>query len=189
MPVTINGSGSVTGVSADSLSTGLQHITTRSFTGVSSLSVNGCFTSAFENYLCVVNYTRSTTGGNVTLRMRAGGVDTSSGVYDYGFYYIYYGGGGSAATVAAAQTSTTFSGLQGSGAIGVTMSILKPQLAQRTQIGYTFVGEDNSALRNTATGGSTIVDTVQYDGFTLTSSTATITGTLRVYGYMNGVAS
>lgn len=173
IPTTIANSGGTATLSGNTVT----------FTGVTSVSLNGCFTSAAENYFMVTNYTRSTTGGNVTLRMRAAGVDASTGIYDYALYYMYFGGGGTGATVAAAQTSAAFTGLQGTGAVGISAQILKPQLTQRTQITYGANTEDNSSFRSTLMGGITVVSTSSYDGFTLTSSTATMTGTVSVYAY------
>lgn len=155
------------------------------FTTVNSISLNGVFTSSNENYVIVLNFTRSGTGGNVTLRMRASGSDTTSGVYDYGIYYTYFGSASSGNNIGAAQTSFFIPPSSGAGAGTASIQVVKPQLAQRTQLMLSAVGEDNASLRLASVGGGTVVDTTQYDGFTLTSSTATMTGTVRVYGYRN----
>ena len=63
---------------------GLVHINTTTFSAVSSVSVNNCFTSAYENYLILGNVI-GTAGTSIAARLRASGTDATT---NYGDQYV-----------------------------------------------------------------------------------------------------
>ena len=182
MAVTIAGSGTVTGVDPDSFETGLRHVVTKDFSAT-SVSVDNCFTSEFDNYRVIVYSNSSGTSPTITWRNRASGTDESTANYTFQRSIIR-------TSVSATQTvNATAMDLPDSHngvKAAVVIEVLGPNRSEPTV--YLCHGF-NSYLSGTNflyAGG--LNTTTSADGFTLASA-QTLTGTLRVYGYMNGVAS
>ena len=148
------------------------------FTAVTSLSLNGCFTADFDNYVVSVRGT-SSTNTNLYYRLRASGSDASGSNYTVQELVAE-----STAVSAARYTSQTQANnflfgpsLQN----GDGLYFYGPFLAQPTASRVVSVGES---------GGARIIEyavthslSTSYDGFTfLTNSAATVTGALQVYG-------
>jgi hypothetical protein len=146
-------------------------------TTVSSVTVTGAFSSAYENYRIIVSGGVGSTTTNAQLRLGS----TTTGYYAAGFYVTY--------------ASTTFNGIASSNnsqfpnAIQVTtahavsdVNLYGPNLAKTT--GYaTNMGEPH-------TGGAALLingflnNTTQYTDFTFIPASGTLTGgTIAVYGY------
>lgn len=165
---------------------GLDLITTQSFSAASSVSVNGCFTATYENYLLAAWYT--TSGGvDVRLRMRSSSTDNSTSNYFFAGTRTttaasVSGFGGASATYFQVCSATGSSPIATSFAI----HLMSPQAANRTQYSGTGAGYAGGTSTYTAeTMGGQFVDTTAFDGLTLYPSSGTITGTIRVYGYRN----
>jgi hypothetical protein len=148
------------------------------FSGASSVSLNGCFTDTYDNYLIVVSDVLSSASTpEVYLRLRVSGADSTTGYY-YGQHYALWGSasggfvnlnnGGYFSVMAANTTVPTAS----------QNWLQKPFLTKTTthqglQVRYdaaSYVGGYNSA-------------TTSYTGFSLVASSNTISGIVRVYGY------
>jgi hypothetical protein len=86
MALVLDGSaGTVSGLGVPA--PGMVLIEKKPFTAVSSVSLDGCFTSAYNNYKVVVRFTSWTSGAYGTLRMRASGTDASGSDYSYSGHY------------------------------------------------------------------------------------------------------
>jgi len=185
MALGLNGSGTITGLSSTQDGLGLTLVAptsiasssgsssisggTVTFTGVSSISLNGCFSSTYENYKVLLTSIGSTTQ-DVYLRLRAAGTD------DSGANYAWTNDG----TNLTGQTSTIISineALYGA----AQGDIFGPALARST-VGISSARRPNTSTRQTSWNHSLAT---AYDGMTLYTSTGTMTGTLRVYGYRN----
>jgi hypothetical protein len=158
---------------------GLTLVTSQAFTTSSAVNVNNCFTSTYENYKLLLTNTGSTTL-NIRMRMRASATDdTSANYYNQSV-------NGNVASVTGAQETTQTSMRVATGRTepaAHTIDVFQPQLAAATAaVSLGGTGSTNPsvymwlAYHNVATA---------YDGFSLITSTGTITGTLRVYGYSN----
>ena len=149
-----------------------------SFTGVSSVSLNGVFTSTYENYLIVLRALGSTeyTG---RIRLRAAGTDntTTNG------YVMQAVRGISAAASAFTVTSNLWDGVfYGDATAAVAKyEIYRPNVAATTFFTGNFFGRTDYV----ATVGGYHTEATSYDGITFIASTGNITGTIRVYGYKN----
>ena len=149
------------------------------FTTVSSVSLNGIFTSAYDNYLIIL-HTTATSSGRCDMRLRTSSTDATGGNYSWSGQYnastanTYSGENGG--TTATAGGITGLETTQGS----LRLSIFKPFLAEYTQ--WESAGHDGTYRR--VYGGIHNLNT-SYDGFTIYNTTAgaTITGKVRVYGY------
>jgi len=190
------------GLSADAPASGLVLITPTSiansggsssasggqvtFTGVSSISLNGVFTSAYENYLLVGNAISSNVSSYWNYRLRASGTDDTSSLYGWNIGYVQSTTVGSLGRSAAANYGALGWMTDETGALEIT--IYRPQASARTAISGT-----SYARRVTATvilptpifTGGEFTGTTQFDGITLYPDSGTFTGVVRVYSYQN----
>ena len=151
---------------------------TTTFTGVSSFSLNGCFTSTYDNYLIMFNST-SSAEGTLTARLRVGGTDASAADYNQ----QRNSGNGSTLTGGRLTGQTSWLGSGASSGLGVMkMDLFRPALAATTltlasqsREPSSTIGTDDWALGHTLA--------TAYDGISFIVSTGTITGIIRVYGY------
>lgn len=146
------------------------------FTAATSISINGCFSSAYDNYLAVFSFTGNGSG-NVGMRMRLSGTD-ATGASDYTMQYIYVD---NTTILAARQTADVAScATRATTKSGTHMYFYGPYLAQPTafrtvQVApFNTVGiEDRAATHNQSTS---------YDGWTMYPYAGNITGTMTIYG-------
>lgn len=168
--------------SAISGSGGMSLITTQSFSAQATVSVNNCFTSTYENYRVIVTG-RGGDSLDVHIRLRASGSDnTTANAYVIQRLRV----SGTSAT-SARDTTTLWS--SGAGIWRSTANVLngaaidfwRPALAEPTSIiVHDLDTGDGATLELKA---ATHNQSTAYDGFSLITSTSTITGTLWVYGY------
>jgi hypothetical protein len=149
------------------------------FTGVSSISLNGVFTTTYPTYLLQVNFTAASTQNVCNFRYRAAGADNSgAGVYQY--QSVYNGG-----TVNATSSSFPF------GTVDTTagLAFLQMQIAQpATSLQHLSAFQSAYLVSGSriAEYGSLLHNVVAaYDGLTFLASTGNFTGKVRVYGLKN----
>lgn len=163
---------------------GLVHINTTSVSAVSSQSFNNVFTSTYTNYRIVIdNMIGATANQDLNLRLRVGGVDASTGIYNAQELR------GSGTTTSAART-TNGTVLQ-IGSIGysagetssVVVELQNPQAATRTTwiANNMFLASGTGAINLNVYGY--VANATQYDGFTIFGTTYAITGTISIFGY------
>jgi hypothetical protein len=152
------------------------------FTASSGVSVNGCFTSAYENYIVLINAPVKSVANNIPIKFRSTGTDDSSNNYDVSFM----SNSGTAISVTT-QTSTSASINWGSATRhSAKIEIYSPALAEfTTYVATTSEFTPGTLIRTTQISGLHKVASA-FDGFTMTPSTGTATGTIRIYGYNNG---
>ena len=155
------------------------HLSTVTFSGVTSQSINDVFSATYKNYMIVIsNLTCATDVNDLRLRLRVSGADNSSNNYERGRYYV-----GAFATTGAGNDNSTltnaFQLLQMNNTIqqGVTTWISNPFLTANT-VQYSI----GAGLLFDLNGGVTTV-TTSYTGFTLvTVAGGNIAGTISTYG-------
>ena len=134
-------------------------------------NVNNCFTSTYANYLIQLNITSATTNADVNFRLRASGSDAVT-LYDV-----------RGDTVTSTVSSVLI--ISSTNTIGyATITVAGPQIANKTSGSILAHGLNAGSL---AVGQRNTFDhdaSTQFDGFSI-FSTATLTGTVRVYGYAN----
>ena len=154
-----------------------------SFTTASTVSVNGCFTATYANYLIVSTFVTTSTDEETFLRLRASGTDA---ITNYDHQYIL----ASSTTVSAARATGATSyrimgGTANTNHNAFSLQTLGPNVSAATEFisnGYTTGSsgrlEDTVGRHTTASA---------YDGFTVIPQNggSTITGTLRIYGLRN----
>lgn len=158
-----------------------------SFTSVTSISLNGVFTSTYQNYRIQLLISSISTPNIVNMRMRASGTDYAGG----GYYYngIWF----------SSSSANTYSTTRSSGAAtqayvmdlanppgGATSAIelSNPQVADYARYTGAYSGFGNPDMYG-GTQAGLIAVTTQFDGVSFIANTGNITGFIRVYGYKN----
>ena len=167
-------SGETLGVKWADASGGLTLITTETFSAVSSVNINNCFTSSYENYLLTFRLVGSSGSGDISWRLRASGTDASSGNYNV---YGGYDGSSAGATNTTGGTAWFSAGPIGSTSYAGQMTLWRPAEATATDAiylaGYTNFGIFAYAQHTLSTS---------YDGISLNQASGTITGAISIYG-------
>lgn len=162
----------------DSITPGMVLVATATASAAASVSINNCFTSAYDNYRIVLTSTGSVANRPV-LRLRVSGVDAATN-YSGRVLDAYSTSSISAQVVSAAYLPFIYDSQ--SGAAYASMDVLSPFLAAVT--GFLGSGIDSNNDLRIIGGRHTTASS--YDGFTLLpDSSGTITGSVRVYGYRN----
>jgi hypothetical protein len=156
---------------------GLTLITSESFSAVSSVSLNGVFTSAYENYRMVITATTSSAVG-VSFRYRVSGTDAT------GSNYIRQSWNASGSVLGAATSTLAFGIIIGTGTAGLhwgNVEYFRPFAAEQT-LSLTM---GNNVAPSSEIHSTQHTLSTSYDGITIYPDSGTFTGTLRVYGYQN----
>lgn len=176
------GSNTVLTLPTDSIQPGMVLVNKTDFSGAATVSVNNCFTTAYQNYRIIVNAANSTGSSyDLNMRGRSNGIDNSGAIY-----YDWYGYGTTTWSVGRTNAATFLrTGVTGNAGNNSTVRIdvmvtIPGQLSVASQsTGYDGSGMFGS-ITSALTGGSN-----SFDGFTIYSYSGNISGTLRVYGYRN----
>jgi hypothetical protein len=149
------------------------------YSGASSVSLNGVFTSTYRNYK-VVGQMLGSAGLDLFIRLRASGSDNSTAnSYTNQISFV------TSATVSAEDlTSTSAKFLPNASSTLIntfSAEFFNPQIAAATGITTSAISNQNAGYWVNC--GIIHDQTVSYDGFTFLATGGTITGTLSVYGY------
>jgi hypothetical protein len=192
MPVRLNGSTSgyvelaapaVAGSTSlelptDSIKPGMVLVAAQSFSAVSSVSVDNCFTATYSNYRLTINASIATASGSLNIRLRTSGTDSATGYYEQRLEA--YG----TSIAASAQSNVTFGVISWLDTNICTASVdfFRPSISETT--GWNVLGgrSGNNFLASAYHSAAT-----SYDGITIYPNTSTISGTVRIYGYRNSL--
>jgi len=161
---------------------GLTLISSQSFSAVTSISINNCFSATYQNYMIYVNLTSVTGGDYNYLKLRASGTDSSA---SYNFVrVIAYD-----STVAAGSSDNQTTGYQigtSSAADGgaTRIDVYNPALARDTYFYSAGNRKNGGNLEFESAIGNHNLATA-YDGLTLITSGSAFAGNIRVYGVQN----
>jgi len=159
-----------------------------SFSGASSVSINNCFSSTYDNYRIIINPTAAVgTDATLSFRYRASGSDISTTTYT-GQRIVYFG------TTIVASTNVTGNTLHSLSLISTSranqyyanIEVHGPFLPRKKnfRVDINTVGEAGTFYSETHGGWNDTTTSV--DGFSIFTSGTSITGIIRVYGYANG---
>ena len=163
---------------------GLTHINTTDFTAQTSVTVNNVFSAAYNNYAIELQYTQNTSAGGLTYTLVNGGTPAAS---NWGYNtLLQYGLGTFASDGASAQASPTAFATNAGETGYVDFRVKSPFLTTRS---YAFAESLTTASGNGANDAkwqhAVLNNATSYEGFRITASAGTITGTLRFYGLRN----
>ncbi len=150
------------------------------FSGVSSISLNGCFTSSYDNYKLVCEVTSASANADMQSRYRLNGTDASANSYSTQYLLS------SSTTVSGATVNTTymdFGSVSTNTRYMMTLDFIRPfttgQHLAQSNIFY-LSSSSNWVMR---VSGHRYDVATAYDSFSIFPASGTITGTLRIYGY------
>ena len=160
---------------------GLNPTATGTFSGATSFSVDGCFTSAWAHYRIIVAITDMASNGTITMRLRVSSSDNSTSNYDYQFM-------SKESTTVALATSMGASSFRLNYSYGtpgdamLVIDVTNPQATEMTQIQSRW-----SAVNGTSHLEGEVTDgyfraTTAFDGFSILQG-SNIAGSYGVYGY------
>jgi hypothetical protein len=150
------------------------------FANASSLSLNGVFTSDYDNYMIVVTHKGSTADNAYNLRLRASGVDSTSG---HIHQYLQASGTSIVGARLVSQSSARLSSHSSNGEAGLVAYIYGPNLAQPTAY-RTITIETIGSPRILDFAGTHGISS-SYDGVTLFADSGSTTGIVAVYGLVD----
>jgi hypothetical protein len=157
------------------------------FTGASSVSLNSCFTSTYDSYQIVLSCRNgSANDQGLTMQFRNAGSNIAGTAYFKNQIQSY--GTTVAATASNATSNWNFGSCSQTWFNQTTATISNPALAQSKVMQFQCVHPQFAfnAL-DSYTGYGFNSTATAYDGLTITVASGTINGTIRVYGYNNGV--
>jgi hypothetical protein len=156
---------------------GLVRITTQSFSAVSTVSVNSCFSATYENYRILVRLTHS--ASNDTLfRLRVSGTDNSTNNYIHQRLNV-----SGSSTFPNRATTTSGPVLEGANTnVWASIDMSNPFTSEVTQWYSYGVGAVTATLENKTLAGVHNVSS-SFDGITIYPSAGTFSGTFSIYGY------
>lgn len=154
------------------------------FSSVSSISINGCFSATYDNYKLMVNITVASADTYLYARLRASGSDITTSNYNSAVIQAAFGSTtlGNDAGGTSQSAWNRFGWLQsGTIAVDIPTEICNPFLSARTS----FQNFNSRSGYGHQTAGGTFNTTTTADGITIYPLSGTISGTIRVYGYRN----
>lgn len=152
---------------------GLDLIIRQSFSSVSSVSINNCFSSLYDNYR-IVSWVQASSGTpNLFLRYRSAGIDRSATNYNYSQNY------GSAANSATSANTILHASLSAT-INNVVWDSVSPFLPVPT-CGTGLNMRSLSPLMIMM--GHILYADQSNDGFTYYTDTGTLSGNISIYGY------
>jgi hypothetical protein len=164
--------------------TGLVLLNTTSFSAVASQNIANVFSATYDSYSIVFTFSGSTSA-KAAFRVSSSGSPITTSTYSF---KTILSGTNSDSVLQTRNPSTTYieigdiTSAATSGYVGGSMTVSNPFTANRTGI---------AGVCNSATTGDVFLsifggvnsNNTSYDGFALTCSTGTITGSVSVYGY------
>jgi hypothetical protein len=153
-------------------------ITSSTFSGSSTVSVDNCFTSSYNAYQIIFTNTASNNLANIYMRFRASGADTATG-YDIGEAIIRFSDGYFSNDGNGNAQTLMIMGYTSTARTHHNITVWEPTETQYTAMWYNAIHPDYAEW-----GGGSQTTTTSFDGFTIWPSAGTISGELYVYGWV-----
>jgi hypothetical protein len=174
----------------NNINSGMVYVAATTFTASSSVTVDNCFSSLYDNYKVTIQWLQNTTGGGAQFKFKDAG-----GVVSTASYGSRAGGNfrsGATNNFAAysnvdsvTSTAGIFIGSAGAATRGYAVfEILSPNLAQQTNLMGQYMGTSDGTnnFLNLQIGGWQDSST-QMVGLNIAPAAGTMTGVITVFGY------
>lgn len=157
----------------------LTYITGATFSSVASVSTAAStFTATYANYLVLVDVTSVSTTMDILMRLRTGSTDASAS-----YWWTITGSTPTSATnTSSIQILDNVQTVTVSYGGSAQLTVFNPQLARNTNVTGAVWSE---APAYNGVLGAGLYTTTSYDALTFLTSTGTMSGNYRVYGYAN----
>jgi len=168
----------------NNINSGLVYINSGTASTASSIQIDNCFTSDYDNYRVTIRFTAASTTSVLYLRMVNGTTPDATGPY-YGNLIQRAQNGTEANVDNNAGTAFTINSWVTTTGASFSMNnfdVMNPQLAQATSIAGTAMTNAGD-LVNSATMGGTLVTATAYEGLQILTASGTFSGVMTVYGY------
>lgn len=162
---------------------GLNLITTQSFSASTSVVVNNCFTSTYTNYKIILNY-NSSANAQTRLRLRVGG--TSDSANSYSGNTVFFNNTTAYNEHNGSLTYFVFNNCDGTSTPTAYASIDVGSPNESKETAFAVYAEGSKSGNTNASpfiGGAIFEVTTVFDGFEIFPGSGNITGTVQVYGY------
>jgi hypothetical protein len=146
---------------------------------VGSVTVNGAFSSAYDNYKIITSST-GTSSNTAGVNLQLGSTTTG---YKFTLSYTSYGTASTTVLTSASATSHQYAGVcYTTEGLIINLDVVNPFLTKRTQMMGFYTGLNESGWTTGLQDSTT-----SFTSFTITPQAGTMTGgTIRIYGYNNG---
>lgn len=161
---------------------GLELITSQSFSSVSSVTFDNCFSNNYVQYKIVTAATGSTLAG-INLQFRASGSTYTTASYRYQKLAYLNNATNAARTTGATNWQNALGAIDNGIAYAMNLEILNPYQTMYTS-GVNQHQYSNSSAYEIRSFGITVTNS--FDGFIATTSGGTMTGNIYVYGFSKG---
>jgi hypothetical protein len=152
------------------------------FSAATGVNVNGCFTSAYDNYLLAWDVISASAAGWTQVRLRLSGTDAATAYLSATVFSSFNAdtGGFIGTSFGTTYAVLGYSDTTGSAA---AVNVFAPAIARKT----IFLGGSPNIPSNGNARFAQAVHTTAtaYDGFSVIPQSGNITGNLRVYGLRN----
>jgi hypothetical protein len=151
---------------------------------ITSLSLNGVFTSNYANYKIIFKGNGTVSGAALYFQYRVAGANAGSNLYYTGGWYARASAGANGYWSQNAGTNLDLCRLDSTSDFrnSFTVEVYDPQAAKVTGHNSLWAGQDSGGILSGFTNGFYAAST-QYDGFTIYTSSGNMQGTITVYGY------
>lgn len=149
------------------------------FSAATSLSLNGVFSSAYDNYVITFGSLSHSVDANLSARLRASGTDAAGAST-----YYYQTLNAVASTVSASRASADGTIFQTGGSTlrnGLTVHVYGPFLTQATAMRSVSASSYQSATITDIASTHSVI--ASYDGMTFIAAAGSISGSVVVMGY------
>jgi len=160
---------------------GLTLINTTTFSAVTAVQVDNCFTSAYDNYRILLSIT-SCSGNNIAIRSRlVDGVTPDAGAaYGYLATGVQNNGGANNLSLLS-QTSWQFAHGALGNPIAASIDVFAPNLATQTRMTFNSMNFNGSFALSYAGAGTG--SSAQFEGIQFYPASGTFIGSMSIYGY------
>jgi hypothetical protein len=165
---------------------GLELITSETFSTVSAVSLDGCFSATYQNYRVVITNLIPSTAGELLMRVRAGGTDLSTGTaYNAVGFETLIPSTFTGFFVSAQNNFFVSKMNNSSNNVGAcVIDFTQPFQLAHTNLFAQVMGRSSGNQPFGGNWNGTVYDnTTAFDGLTLYVGSGTVSGTVRVYGY------
>ena len=146
---------------------------------VGSVTVNGAFSSAYDNYK-IITSSSGTSSNTAGVNLQLGSATTG---YKFTLSYVPYGTASTTILTSASAASHQYAGVcYTTEGLIINLDVVNPFLTKRTQMMGFYTGLNESGWTTGLQDSTT-----SFTSFTITPQAGTMTGgTIRIYGYNNG---
>jgi len=166
--------------------TGLELITTGTFSNVSAADSPNCFSSLYDNYRICINVYSQVTGGRYGhLQLSTSGTPTTSGYYSKGIWWDIAGAGSTAVDFDIQTTKFCLGaiGYLNTGEGSYIVDLHSPFLNKPTRFNSNGTGLMAGSYFTSSVAGGLQTSTTSFNSFRITGNSDNISGNYSVYGY------